>query len=217
MKRIVTALASMVALLLPLSGGVAAHAATQAVHVPVSRPVVQPAAEPQALHGYLLNHVQGADGSYRCAGLYGTSLADNAVFTEYTCGSAGFHDQWTLIANFYSTNHHATWYQLRNTYSGKCAQLYNFSTVVGSDIVQYTCNAPVYNVDQCNNACSTQLWRFEDPDNLSYGNVRRIHNRYVDHCMVLPGGSLTDGTHIAQTNCGSSHLTDLWVVYDGLL
>lgn len=188
MKRIITVLAGVAALM--LSMGTAAHAA-----------------EPPADWGQLINW----DGVQRCAGLYGTSTSDNVVFTEYACGAPGFNDEWSLIANFSGSG--GTWYQLKNQYSGKCAMPINYSTSVGADVVQVTCTPPASSSGSCSKSCSVQLWRFESPPNYTYGNYRYIYNRYSNQCLNMKDGSQVDGTHIVQTNCGSSHLSDLWLVY----
>lgn len=182
MKRIVAVLFSVAALLLP----------------------VAPAAHAVGLTGQLVSY----DGFERCAGLYGTSLSDNAVFTEYTCGSAGFNDTWNLIPNFSGSG--GTWYQVQNAYSGKCAMPINYSKTVGADVVQVTCTPPASSSSSCSSSCSVQLWRFENPP-YPYGNYRYLYNRYSNQCLNLKEGNLNDGTHIVQTNCGSSHLSDLWV------
>jgi hypothetical protein len=161
-----------------------------------------------------MNWDHAADGSSICAGLYGTSTADNTVFTEYRCGTAGFNQEWYLIANFSGSG--GTWYQLQNAYSGKCAQPYNYSTTVGADVVQVTCTAPASSSGSCSKACSAQLWRFETPNASGpgpFGNYQYLYNRYSNQCLNLKDGSTVDGTHISQTNCGSSHLSDIWLLY----
>jgi Ricin-type beta-trefoil lectin domain-like len=186
--------------------GAAADASTPSGHTAVT----QPATDPSTYYGELINWDRGAGGSERCAGLYGTSTADNTVFTEYSCGTTGFNDEWLLIANFSGSG--GTWYQLKNAYSGKCAMPINSSKTVGADVVQYTCTPTASSSGACNSACSVQLWRFEDVG-TGYGNYQRLYNRYSNQCLNLKEGSLLDGTHIAQTNCGSSHLSDIWLLY----
>lgn len=191
MKRIVTVLFSVVALLLSVSA-------------------TAYATDPSTYYGQLINWDQGAGGVQRCAGLYGTSMSDNTVFTEYSCGAAGFNDEWSLIPNFSGSG--GTWYQLKNQYSGKCAMPVNYSTAVGADVVQYTCTPPASSSGSCSKSCSVQLWRFE-AINYTYGNYQYLYNRYSNQCLNLKEGSLLDGTHIDQTNCGSSHLSDIWLIY----
>src|SRR6185312_12683789 len=86
-KRIIALLVSAAALLISIVGATA-HASTP----PVQTAVAQAA----GLGPYQLLNYHSA----KCAGLYGTSLSDNVVFTQYPCGSAGFNDKWYLIPNF---------------------------------------------------------------------------------------------------------------------
>jgi hypothetical protein len=187
-------LAGVAALLLPV-GGVAAYASTPTGHTGVT-----PAT---GLGPYQLLNYHSA----KCAGLYGTSLSNNAVFTEYPCGSAGFNDKWYLIPNFSGSN--GTWYQLQNAYSGKCAMPINYSTTIGDDIVQVTCTAVASSSSSCSTACSAQLWRIETSPYSSTGYYY-YYNRYSNQCLNTKDGLTYDGTHITQTNCGSSHLSDMW-------
>lgn len=93
---------------------------------------------------------------------------------------------------------------------------YNYSTTVGADVVQVTCTPPASGASSCSKACSAQLWRFDTPyasPGVPYSpDWNYIYNRYSNQCLNLKSGSTTDGTHIAQTNCGSSHDSDVWYV-----
>ncbi|MFL6136984.1 MAG: RICIN domain-containing protein [Frankiaceae bacterium] len=184
MKRIIAVLFSVAALLLPVADATA-HASTLG---------------PQQFVNY---------NSGKCAGLYGTSLSDNAVFTQYTCGFAGFNQNWYLIENFSGSG--GMWYQLQNAYSGKCAMPINFSKTVGADIVQVTCTPPASSSSSCSSSCSAQLWRIETSPYSSYG-YNYFYNRYSNQCLNAKDGSTLNGVHIVQTNCGSSHLSDLWFI-----
>ena len=61
-----------------------------------------------------------------------------------------------------------------------------------------------------------QLWRFETPYVSGpgpFGNYQYLYDRYSNQCLNLRDGSTADGTDISQTNCGSSHLSDIWLFY----
>lgn len=194
MRRIAAVLLGVAALLLPV--GATAHAQDPYPN----------------LYGHLVNWDSNSAG-HPCAGLYGDSLSDGAIFTAYTCGTAGFHDVWNLVPNWNGGS--GTWYQLKNNYSGKCAMPVNYSTTVGADVVQVTCTPAVSSSSACSKACSVQLWRFDTPYNSGpgpWGAFSYLYNRYTNQCLNLKSGSVADGTHIAQTNCGSSHLSDIWAI-----
>lgn len=189
MKRILAVLIGVAALLLPPVSG-----ATAATTGPFQ----------------IVNYNSGS-----CAGLQGTSLSDNAVFTEYPCGSTGFNDQWNFIENFQSSTGY-WWYQMQNAYSGKCAQPVGRSTTVGADIVQVTCTAPASSSSTCSSSCSAQLWRIETTSPYSGYGYNYYYNRYSNQCLNTKDGLTTNGTHITQTNCGSSHLSDMWCINGSL-
>lgn len=199
MKKIIAILLSVAVLLLPL-GGATALAATPPAHIPTTTASTTTAATTcdTCVEYGLLNY-----NSQKCAGLYGTSLADNTVFTQYSCGTAGFNFKWYLITNWNG------WYQVKNVYSGKCAVPLDYSTSIGADVVQVTCVPPVSSSGACTNSCSVQLWRFEQSPYSIYG-YDYLRNRFSNHCMSADSGSTLDGAHIHQTNCGSSKQADLW-------
>jgi hypothetical protein len=196
-KRVIAVLFGVAALLLPVAG-VTAQASTPPGHAAVTPSVATTGLGPYQLLNY---H------SAKCAGLYGTSLTNNTVFTQYSCGSAGFNDEWYLIPNFSGSN--GTWYQLQNAYSGKCAMPINYSTAIGADVVQVTCTPPASSSGSCSSSCSVQLWRIENSPYSSLGYYY-YYNRYSNLCMDVDSGSTLDGAHIHQTNCGSSRQADLW-------
>jgi len=201
-KKIITVLVSVAALLLPPVSSVSAHASTPPDHTAV--------AGTTGVTYQLVDYNSG-----KCAGLYGTSTSDNAVFTQYPCGTPGFHDQWSFIFNF--SGDVDTWYQLQNAYSGKCAQSPNFSKTVGGDIVQVTCLPLASGPSSCSNSCAAQLWRIDASSRDGYYGYNYYHNRYTTLCLNAGGGGTTgDGTHITQTNCGSSHYSDEWCLNGSL-
>jgi hypothetical protein len=81
--------------------------------------------------------------SGKCMNVQGASMSNSAKVIQYTCSSTATNDQWQL---FYSGSQDGRdYYKLRNRKSLKCMNVQGASTVIGADIIQYTCGSTRFN------------------------------------------------------------------------
>ncbi len=133
-----------------------------------------------------------------CADVAGASLNNGANIQEWDCNGSG-------AQSFKAIDLGNGYFQLQNTNSGKCVDIYGATTITsGSNIQQYACKT---------SSLDNQSWKF-----VSYNGFFQIKSKWNDgthgsgfYCVdVQGGGSATaNGTNIALWPCGSSTSTTL--------